>query len=146
MTNVEYKCEGHGFAMNLLMAMHIKGISLLWVSWVSWERGETPLTRKGPETDRLRWARGRELKRFQDIFLSRGLRLEQQSERSDFDGAQVQVRVEVIVFYVPRLAVQSGWGFPGPVQQLPSGSTDSTRAEVPLNRQMPKNPAKDSAL
>ena len=64
MTNVEYKCEGHGFAMNLLMAMHIKGISLLWVSWVSWERGETPLTRKGPETDRLRWARGRELKRF----------------------------------------------------------------------------------
>ena len=64
MTNVEYKCEGHCFAMNLLMAMHIKGISLLWVSGVSWERGETPLTRKGPETDRLRWVRGRELKRF----------------------------------------------------------------------------------
>ena len=64
MTNVEYRCEGQCFAMNLLMTIHIQGMSLLWVSPVSWERGETPLTRKGPEADRFRWVRGSELNRF----------------------------------------------------------------------------------
>ena len=75
--------------MNLLTAIHIKGMSLLWASpmSMSWEGGETPLTRKGPEADRFKWVRGSEQNRFRMSSLVGASDSSSSRKGSDFDGA-----------------------------------------------------------